>query len=131
MGKDFKIPLTTGKNPAIITICADEYPWVSLCFDAGSSRWRIPGARSMEGAPMLEELTRSRKAVGVKQCRRAVREGRAVRVYLACDADPAVTEPAAAECQTYGVEVVTDYTKGQLGRACGIAVGASAVAVVG
>ena len=42
---------------------------------------------------MLTELATQEKVVGVKQSRKAIREGRAKRVYLACDADPAITEP--------------------------------------
>ncbi len=69
-----------------------------------------------------------KRVVGVKQSRRAVREGRAVRVYLAKDADPAVTEPVRAECEAAGVPVETGKTMAQLGRESGIAVGAAAAA---
>ena len=69
-----------------------------------------------------------KRVVGVKQSRKAVREGRARRVYLAADADPAVTGPVAEECAAAGVPVETGRTMAQLGRACGIAVGAAAVA---
>lgn len=67
-----------------------------------------------------------RRVVGVKQSRKAIREGRARRVYLADDADPAVTGPIAAECAAAGIPVETGKTMAQLGRACGIAVGAAA-----
>ena len=40
---------------------------------------------------MLEELSTAQKVVGVKQSLRALREGRARKVFLACDADPTVT----------------------------------------
>jgi len=69
-----------------------------------------------------------KRVVGVKQSRKAVREGRAVRVYLADDADPAVTGPVRAECAAAGVPVETGKTMAQLGRAFGIAVGASVAA---
>lgn len=67
-----------------------------------------------------------KRVVGVKQSRKAIREGRARRVYLADDADPAVTGPIAAECAAAGIPVETGKTMAQLGRACGIAVGAAA-----
>ena len=79
---------------------------------------------------MLEELSAAEKAVGIRQTRKAVQSGRAVRVYLACDADPAVTEPVEALCRERGVALCVDYTMHQLGKACQIAVGASAVAAV-
>ncbi|MCI8328409.1 MAG: 50S ribosomal protein L7ae-like protein [Oscillibacter sp.] len=69
-----------------------------------------------------------KRVVGVKQSRKAIREGRASRVYLASDADPALTEPIAAECAAAGIPVEAGLTMAQLGRACGIAVGASAAA---
>lgn len=78
---------------------------------------------------MISELASQEKVIGVKQSRKAIREGRAKRVYLACDADPAITEPVAASCAEAGIPVETDYTLSQLGQACRISVGASVVAV--
>ena len=69
-----------------------------------------------------------KRVVGVKQSRKAIREGRARRVYLAEDADPAITGPIAAECAAAGVPVEAGTTMAQLGRACGIAVGAAVAA---
>ena len=68
-----------------------------------------------------------KRVVGVKQSRKAIREGRARRVYLAGDADPALVGPIAAEGAAAGIPVETGRTMAQLGRACGIAVGASVV----
>lgn len=65
----------------------------------------------------------------MKQSRKAIRESRATRVYLACDADPAITEPVAESCQAAGIPVEMDYTMTQL-VACRITVGASVVAVL-
>ena len=70
---------------------------------------------------MAGELTAKEKVVGLKQTRRAVTQGTARQVYLACDADPALTEPLLALCRE---------TMQQLGRVCGIAVAAAAVAIV-
>lgn len=69
-----------------------------------------------------------KRVVGVKQSRKAIRDGRAVRVYLASDADPAITGPLAAECAAAGIPVEGGRTMAQLGRAFGIAVGASVAA---
>lgn len=69
-----------------------------------------------------------KRVVGVKQSRKAIREGRVRRVHLAEDADPAITQPIYAECAAAGIPVETGRTMAQLGRACGIAVGASVVA---
>ena len=79
---------------------------------------------------MITELASQEKVVGVKQSRKAIREGRARRVYLACDADPAITDPIAASCAQAGIPVETDYTLTQLGQSCRITVGAAVVAVL-
>ena len=78
---------------------------------------------------MLTELASREKVIGVKQSARAIRDGRAQRVFLACDADRACsgTYPRSA-CGSLPVE--EGYTMAQLGRACGIAVGAAVVTVL-
>ena len=79
---------------------------------------------------MITELASQEKVIGVKQSRKAIREGRARRVYLACDADPAITAPVAESCVAAGIPLEDGHTMAQLGRACGIAVGAAVVAVL-
>ena len=78
----------------------------------------------------MEALAAKEKVVGLKQVRRAVASGKVRKVYLACDADPRLTEPVEALCQAAGIAVVTDYTMAQLGRACSIAVGTAAAAAL-
>lgn len=77
----------------------------------------------------MERLSGSEKVVGLKQVRRAVTTGSADLVFLACDADPRLTESLEELCNEHGVNVVWDYTMAQLGKACGIAVGTAAAAV--
>ena len=79
---------------------------------------------------MLEELKQGQKVVGAKQTRRALNDGRALRVYLAEDADPGVTEPIEALCAQKGVDMVKAPGMRELGQACGIAVGAAVAALV-
>ena len=79
----------------------------------------------------MERLSGSEKVVGLKQVRRAVTEGRVNLVFLACDADPRLTEALEELCNAHGVTVVWDYTMAQLGKACGIAVGTAAAAAAG
>ena len=79
---------------------------------------------------MLTELASQEKVIGVKQSRKAVRGGLAKRVYIACDADPAITDPVAQSCEEAGIPMETSYTMAQLGHACRITVGASVVAVL-
>lgn len=79
---------------------------------------------------MRAELSSTPKVVGAKQVRRALEGGRAVAVFLASDADPGVTEPIAQLCAEQGVETETVPSMRELGRACGIAVGAAVAAAV-
>ena len=78
---------------------------------------------------MLTELKSARKAVGIKQSRKAVREGNARQAFLAKDADELIVSPIRALCEEKGVPVTEVATMQELGAACGINVGA-AVAVL-
>ena len=72
-----------------------------------------------------------RKVVaGAKQLRKALNSGTVFRVYLARNADPAITEPIADLCLQKNVDCSRVCAMQDLGRACGIDVGAAAAAVV-
>ena len=78
----------------------------------------------------LSTLSREKCAVGAKQIRKALNTGSAQRVFLAKNADPALTEPIVALCQRNSVEFIWVRSMTDLGRACGIEVGAAAAAIV-
>ena len=78
----------------------------------------------------LQHLAGSSKVVGAKQIRKALNAGTARRVFLARNADPALTEPLEALCRQKKVELVWIRTMKDLGSACGIEVGAAAAAIV-
>ena len=79
---------------------------------------------------VLSALSGQNVVVGAKQLRKAMNKGCARRVYLARNADPALTEPLVALCQKNGVEFVWVCSMDDLGRACGIEVGAATATVV-
>ena len=79
---------------------------------------------------VTEELANSKFVVGVKQLKKALKNGNAHMVFLACNADPAITEPIAALCQQYHVDLAWVRSMNDLGHACGIEVGAAAAAAV-
>ncbi|MBQ9967833.1 MAG: ribosomal L7Ae/L30e/S12e/Gadd45 family protein [Oscillospiraceae bacterium] len=79
---------------------------------------------------MLERLNTQRKVVGIKQLRRALREGQIEAVFAALDADPHLTEPLQAECGRVGAELIWVSSMAELGKACGISVGASAAGLL-
>ena len=78
---------------------------------------------------MVQELSGNGKVVGAKQVKRALREGRAARLYMALDADPRLLQPLVQEAVRQQVPVEQVPSMKALGAACGIAVGA-AVAVL-
>jgi large subunit ribosomal protein L7A len=78
----------------------------------------------------LAEISRHTMVVGAKQLRKALENGRAKRVYLAGNADPAITEPIESMCQKYHIECAWVPSMLDLGKACGIEVGAAAAAAV-
>ena len=76
-------------------------------------------------------MANSKMVVGSKQLRKALENGRAKFVYLAKNADPAITDPLEAMCLTNHIPCLWVSTMLDLGCACGIDVGAAAAAVVG
>ncbi len=68
--------------------------------------------------------------VGIKQLRKALNAGAARHVFLAEDADPAITQPVAELCGEQNIQTTWVPTMAELGRDCGIEVGAAAAAVV-
>lgn len=79
---------------------------------------------------MLEKLRAREKVIGAKQSRRAVRSGQAQMLFLASDADPALTKPLEEQCLDRQIPVVTEFTMRELGQAAGIQVGAAVVALL-
>ena len=78
----------------------------------------------------LAVLKKFKTVVGAKQLRKALENGRARCVFLAENADPALTEPIMALCNKNQVSYTWVRTMQDLGRACGIEVGAAAAAAV-
>ena len=78
----------------------------------------------------LHALEKGKFVVGAKQLRKAVKAGRAKVVFLAENADPAVTEPLEELCAANHIQITWVPSMAELGRSCGIEVGAAAVAVV-
>ncbi len=79
---------------------------------------------------MLVELHTKDKIVGIKQLRKALAEGRARKVFVAGDADPKLIEPILKECSNSSIEVEQVPTMKELGKACGIEVGAAVAALL-
>ncbi len=78
----------------------------------------------------LQILKTAGKTVGIKQTRKAIRQGSAEVVFVARDADKKILDEIEELCATAGIKVVYAETKRSLGKACGIEVGAAAAAVI-
>ena len=86
--------------------------------------------RGSVGHDELAELRNHQKIVGMKQLRKALLRGGVAGVYLALDADPAITMPLAELAQAKGIEIHWVGKMHDLGRACNIDVGAAAAATL-
>lgn len=74
--------------------------------------------------------TVAKKTIGTKQTMKAVEKGQARLVYIAADAEERVVQPLLALCQVRGVPVEQAPSMQELGKACGIEVGAAAAAIL-
>ena len=77
---------------------------------------------------MLSELHSAHKVIGVKQTKKAIKDGKAAMVYVALDAEKRVT--IYELCTENHVQMVEITTMAELGDAVGIDVGASVVSVL-
>ena len=79
---------------------------------------------------MLSALQNANKAVGIKQCSKAVENGFAQMAFLAEDAEETIKEPFASLCEAHQVQLQRVPTMKELGSVCGIEVGAAAAVLL-
>ena len=70
------------------------------------------------------------KVIGIKQSMKAVEKDQVVSVYIAEDADSRMVLPLQQVCLARKIPVVNGNTMEELGEACGIDVGAAAIAIL-
>lgn len=96
---------------------------ISFCMDMKNNA-KIPScgkAAAQDGGKII---------VGSRQLRKALLSGSVQTVYLAKNADPYITEPVEILCREMNIQPIWVSSKADLGRRCGIEVGAAAAAVV-
>ncbi|MCL6547378.1 MAG: ribosomal L7Ae/L30e/S12e/Gadd45 family protein [Alicyclobacillus sp.] len=71
-----------------------------------------------------------RRTIGSNQTTKALQQMTAKCVYVAMDADERVTRPIVSLAENQGVAVEWVESMKQLGKACGIDVGAAAAAIL-
>jgi len=78
----------------------------------------------------LNELKVAKKVVGIKQATKALEKGIATTVVIAADADERVIKPLVDLSAEKSVAVEKVESMQELGKLCGIQVGAAAIAVI-
>lgn len=96
---------------------------ICFCMDTKNDS-RIPKCGS------LPDLAHCKVVVGAKQLKKALLGGRAKQVFLAQNADPAITDPIVDLCRQHSIMPIWVCSMADLGSVCGIEVGAAAAAVV-
>lgn len=85
----------------------------------------------MTQADALERLSSAEaRAVGINQTAKAIARGRAQVVYIAKDADRRVVEGVVTAAKAANLDIVEADSMREIGRACGIGVGAAAAAIL-
>lgn len=79
---------------------------------------------------MLSELRTAHKVIGVKQSKKAIRDGKAQEVFVALDAEKRVVDPVYELCSETDTKLTEITTMTELGDAAGIDVGAAVVTVL-
>ena len=72
----------------------------------------------------------AKHVIGVEQTAKAIEKGTAKIVFVASDAEAGVVEPLLRACAEAGLAYEETATMQELGKACGIHVGAAAAAIL-
>ncbi len=78
---------------------------------------------------MVQRLT-EKKVIGIKQTLKAIKSGGCKTVYVAKNADDKLVEPVLKLANEASISVVYIDSMKELGKICGIEVGAAAVAAL-
>lgn len=78
----------------------------------------------------MDRLSSSKKVVGIKQTKNAIKGNNAKCVYVANDADPSLTEQVFALCKEYNVEAVAEFSRKEIAKACRVDVPCTTAAII-
>ncbi|MCL2814000.1 MAG: ribosomal L7Ae/L30e/S12e/Gadd45 family protein [Oscillospiraceae bacterium] len=78
----------------------------------------------------VSKLSAAKKAVGLNQTKRAVKDGSAKKIFAAKDADEQFLLQIKKMCEGFAVDIDGSMTKKELGDACEIKVGCAVCALV-
>ncbi|SMO79773.1 ribosomal L7Ae/L30e/S12e/Gadd45 family protein [Melghirimyces algeriensis] len=72
----------------------------------------------------------NRLLIGAKQAKKAIQQGKATRIVIAKDAEEHITQSLIELCRNHGVAVSYVDSMQELGKVCGIDVGAATAAIL-
>lgn len=78
----------------------------------------------------MDKLANAEKVVGIKQTKNAIVSGKAQRVYIASDAMGELVSDLVGLCEEHKVEVISDYNRKEIAKACKVDVPSAAAAVL-
>lgn len=79
---------------------------------------------------MLENLSGENKVIGIKQTTKAINQDRVETLFIAEDAEKHLVQYLEQTAKEKDIEIVYACSMKDLGRACGIEVGAAAAATI-
>lgn len=79
---------------------------------------------------MTDDLKSRKKVVGAKQVKRALKESRVDKVYVAQDAEKRVTSGIVEHCNQMQIPIIYVRSMNKLGNACGIDINAAVAALL-
>jgi large subunit ribosomal protein L7A len=79
---------------------------------------------------LIDQLKGMKKVIGTKQTLNAIIQGDVLKVYIALDIDNSVKNRIIEAVNKHDIEVESVDSKLELGRACGIDVGAAVAAIL-
>ena len=78
----------------------------------------------------MEEARNASRAVGLKQCVKAIKSGRAKKVIIAGDAEERIKSNIIELCKKFGIEAEYAGSMKALGAEAGIDVGTSVICII-
>ncbi|ABR50556.1 ribosomal protein L7Ae/L30e/S12e/Gadd45 [Alkaliphilus metalliredigens QYMF] len=79
---------------------------------------------------MLEKLQHAKKVIGIKETKKALKQGEVTVLYIAKDAAKNVVEPIEELAKEQNIAIVPVDSMKKLGQACGIDVAAAVAATI-
>ena len=98
---------------------------ISVCLQRETKPLALSLYNYLWGGTKVLDRLEGKKVVGLKQSLKAIKSGSAKTVYIAKDADAKIYDQIKSAAEEYSLEIILIDTMKDLGRLCGIDVGAA------